>query len=160
MIVKRKNRVIAYFLLCTNGIVLFLMWLQQKSIVRWKKQAEKKTGQYLLMDQWIRLKQEGKKLESYFVKNHYNRIAVFGLGHIGKRLLKELKDSEIQVIYTIERKTKNINPNIKVFTLATRIPNVDAVVVTVIDGFDDISEILAQKVKCPVIAIEDILNEI
>ena len=149
-----------FFLLCTNGIVLFLMWLQQNSIIRWKKQAKKKAEQYLLMNQWIKLKQEGKNLESYFVKNHYKRIAVFGLGHIGKRLLKELKDSEIQVIYAIERKTKNINSDIKVVPLAARIPNVDAVVVTVIEEFDDVSEVLAKKMKCPVIAIEDILNEI
>ena len=149
-----------FFLLCTNGIVLFLMWLQQNSIIRWKKQAKKKAEQYLLMNQWIKLKQEGKNLESYFVKNHYKRIAVVGLGHIGKRLLKELKDSEIQVIYAIERKNKNINSDIKVVPLAARIPNVDAVVVTVIEGFDDVSEILAKKMKCPVIAIEDILNEI
>lgn len=157
---KGKYKLMIFFLLCTNGIVLFLMWLQQNSIIRWKKQAKKKAEQYLLMNQWIKLKQEGKNLESYFVKNHYKRIAVVGLGHIGKRLLKELKDSEIQVIYAIERKNKNINSDIKVVPLAARIPNVDAVVVTVIEGFDDVSEILAKKMKCPVIAIEDILNEI
>ena len=149
-------------MLCANAMSFFLMWLQQNSIIRWKKQAEKKMEQFMVMDQWIKLKQEGKNLETYFLKNHYARIVIYGMNQIGMYLLRELKDSEIEVVYGIDRNAQNISSDIRIVTLKANIniPNIDAVVVTLAEEYDDISEALTGKLHCPVIAIEDILNEL
>lgn len=156
----KKNKWIVYFLLCINGVCLLLMWIQQECIAGWKRKAEKRKAQYMVMNQWVRINQEGKTLESYFVKNDYTRIIICGMNHIGKRLLKELKDSEVEIICGIDRKAKSISADIKVITLKSCVPKADAVIVTLVEGFDEITEALADKVRCPVISLADIFNEI
>ena len=37
---------------------------------------------------------------------------------------------------------------------------VDTIIVALIGGFDEVFDVLSQKIDCPIIAIEDILNEI
>lgn len=75
-------------------------------------------------------------------------------------LLKELKDSEIEVLYGIDRNAADIYSEIKVVTLDNTLQEVDAVVVTLLDGFEEVYEVLSGKLSCPIIAIEDIINEI
>ena len=112
------------------------------------------------MDQWLRIKQDGKKIESYFIKNNLRRIAIYGMSTVGMRLLKELKNSSVEVIYGIDRNAENIYCELKIVTVDEVLPEADVVIVTLVKGYDKICELLSGKVNCPVIAIEDIINEI
>ena len=159
---KRKNKyILLEFLLAGMGIISFLiMRLQQKCINFWKTAAAKNRALFMLMDQWTYIKQEGKNLQTYFMKKKYNKIAVYGMGDAGRRLVKELKHSEVEILYGIDRNARNIHSDIKIITIEDDLPVVDAVVVTLIDGYDEAFDILSEKINCPIIAIEDILNEI
>jgi len=157
---KKKYRLVVGFSLVINIIGLFMIKLQQDCINKWKRQAEKNTGQFMLLDQWTRIKQEGKNLEIYFIKNNYRRIAIYGIGYIGKRLIKELKNSEIEIIYGIDQNADSLYSDIRMFKMDEELPDVDAVVVTLTTEFDEVCEALSWKVGCPVISIDDIVNEI
>lgn len=138
----------------------FLIRLQQNCINNWKTQANKNRGLFLLMNQWINLKQDEKKVEEYFIQKNLKRIAIYGMGYVGKRLVKELKRTEIEVVYGIDRNAADIFSEIELVTMDDDLEDVDAVVVTLVDEYDTVCDILSQKVKCPVIAIEDIINEV
>lgn len=142
------------------GIPVFLAgrW-QQRCIDRWKDEARKQRAMYLLMSQWINIKQAGRNLEEYFTKNEYKKIAIYGMGPMGLRLVKELKGTSIEIVYGIDQNSDNIFAGIKVVKQDDELDDVDAVVVTVIKEFDMIREGLLKKLNCSVIAIEDILNE-
>lgn len=112
------------------------------------------------MNQWINLKQDEKKVEEYFIQKNLKRIAIYGMGYVGKRLVKELKRTEIEVVYGIDRNAADIFSEIELVTMDDDLEDVDAVVVTLVDEYDTVCDILSQKVKCPVIAIEDIINEV
>lgn len=117
-------------------------------------------GQFMLMNQWTRIKQEGKNLDEYFIRNNYMKIAVYGMGYIGTRLVKELRESEIEIVYGIDRNAKNLYADIRLITVDEKMADVDAVVVTFTDEFNDICEMLSKRMDCPVISIDDIVNEI
>lgn len=138
----------------------FLLRIQQDCINKWKRLAQKNIGLFLLMDQWVKVKQEGKKIEAYFIKNNYKRIAIYGMGSVGLRLVKELKDTEIEIAYGIDQNSANIYSDIKLVTMGEELSDVDAVIVTVAGGFDAISDKLSERMKCPIVAIEDIINEV
>lgn len=140
-------------------IYLITKW-QQKCIDQWKSRADKNRVMFLLMNQWVNIKQDGSDLEKYFIKNNYQRIAIYGMGDVGKRLVKELKNSAIQIVCGIDRNRDNIYSDIQIITMNDEFPSVDAVVVTVLNEFYEICDALAAKTDCPVVAIEDILNEI
>ena len=157
---KNKFKVVICVLL---GILLpcyFITKLQQDCINKWRKDAEKNRGLFLLMNQWTLIKQKGKNLKPYFEKNNYKKIAVYGMGYVGKRLLNELKDSEIEVAYGIDKNASSMSADIKLITMDDDFEEVDAVVITVLTDFDDICDALSRKINCPFISIEDIVNEI
>lgn len=141
-----------------GGLVCFVAGWQQKCIDRWKEQAEKNRAMFVLMDRWVSLRQEGKSLEEYFLKNGYQKIAVYGLGVIGQRLIKELKGSRIQIAYGIDKNEDMVYTGLDVITMNDQLSDVDAIVVTAMKEFDIIREELLEKINCPVIAIDDILR--
>lgn len=122
--------------------------------------SDKHLALFLLMNQWVKAKQEGKNLETYFVRNGYKRIAVYGMSYAGETLLNELKDSEVKVAYGIDRNADGIYADVEVISIDDDLEDVDAVVVTAITFFDEIEEALSEKVSCPIISLEDIIYEV
>lgn len=121
--------------------------------------SDKHLALFLMMNKWVKVKQEGKNLSSYFMEHGYKRIAIYGMSYAGETLISELKDSDIELAYGIDQK-KGLYSYIDILSLDENLPEVDAVVVTAITFFDEIEEALAEKVSCPIISLEDILCEV
>lgn len=115
---------------------------------------------FLMMNQWVKVKQEGKKLSDYFEANGYKKIAIYGMSYAGETLLEELKETGITVAYGIDQKADSIYSDVDVMTMTDSLEEVDAVVVTAITFFDEIEEQLSAKLDCPVLSLEDILYEV
>lgn len=132
----------------------------QKKIKKEKNMAKKHLDLYLMMNQWVKIKQEGKSILSYFKDNGYKKIAIYGMNYAGNTLLRELKTSEILAVYGIDKKANEIYADIDVFSPDEPLEEVDCIIVTAISFFEEIKEELKMKVKCPVISLKDILYEI
>ncbi|MCI8358470.1 MAG: hypothetical protein HFI51_10055 [Lachnospiraceae bacterium] len=125
-----------------------------------QKLADKHLALYLMMNQWVKVKQEGKNLSAYFENNSYKKIAVYGMNYVGETLLSELKGSGLEIAYAIDRKADTIYADVDVYTAEDALEKVDVVVVTAITFFDEIKEKLGKKMDCPIISLEDILYEV
>lgn len=68
-----------------------------------KELSSKHLDLYLLMNQWVKVKQESKNLSLYFERNGYKKIAVYGMSYAGETLVNELKDSNTEVVYGIDQ---------------------------------------------------------
>ena len=124
------------------------------------KLSNKHLGLFLMMNQWVKVKQEGKNLSSYFQKNGYKKIAIYGMSYAGETLVDELKNSSIIVAYGIDQKAGSIYADIDIVSMDNNLEEVDAVVVTAIAFFDEIEQKLSERLDCPIISLEDILYEI
>lgn len=122
--------------------------------------SDKHLALYLMMNQWVKVKQEGKNLSSYFESNGYKKIAVYGMSYAGETLVNELKDTGITVAYGIDQKADTIYADVDIITMDDSFEDVDAVVVTAITFFDEIEEKLSEKLDCPIISLEDLLYEV
>jgi hypothetical protein len=122
--------------------------------------SNKHLALYKMMNQWVRVKQEGKNLASYFEKNGYKNIAVYGMSFAGETLLEELKDTDVKVAYGIDKNADSIYADVDVVSMDDDFKEVDAIVVTAITFFDEIEEELSEKVDCPIISLEDVLYEV
>lgn len=132
-----------------------------------EKQLSKKSGMsdkhlalFLMMNQWVRVKQEGKNLSSYFEENGYHKIAVYGMSYAGETLVNELEGTNIEVAYGIDQNGAAFYTDIDIVTMENQLADVDAIVVTAITYFDEIEEQLGKKVSCPVLSLEEILYEV
>lgn len=122
--------------------------------------SDKHLALFLMMNQWVKVKQEGKNLAGYFEKNGYKKIAIYGMSYAGETLLEELKDSGIKVSYGIDKKADSLYLDIDVVSIDDTLDRVDAVVVTAITFFDEVEEQLSGKMDCPILSLEDILYEV
>ncbi len=125
-----------------------------------RSMSNKHLALFQMMNQWVRVKQEGKNLSEYFERNGYKNIAVYGMSYAGETLLEELKGTDVNVVYGIDRNADSTYADVEVFTAEDDLQPVDAVVVTAITFFDEIEENLMKKMDCPIISLEDILFEV
>lgn len=128
-----------------------------KEIGKWREMSERHLTLFLLMNQWIKDKQEGRELAVFLMDNHLNNIAVYGMSYIGETLVNELKGSGIRVSYCIDKNAESIDSDIEIYSPQDELPAVDAVIVTAVTFFDEIRETLKEKINCPVFSLKDIL---
>lgn len=130
------------------------------TISKSKAMSDKHLALFLMMNQWVKIKQEGKDLASYFEEKGYKKIAVYGMSYAGETFIDELKDSNISVAYGIDRNVDSIYADVDILSMEDDLEPVDAVVVTAITFFDEIEEKLSAKIDCPIISLEEILYEV
>lgn len=115
--------------------------------------------QFQMMNQWVKLKQKKNSFSSYFEDRGYRQIAIYGMGVIGQTLLDELQGSNVDVIYGIDRNANKAYSQVMVLPLNAEFPTVDAVVVTVIESFEEILQGLKEKFHCPIISLMDVVYD-
>ncbi len=92
--------------------------------------------------------------------SNYKKIVVYGMSYVGERLLDDLTGADIEVVAAIDKNAKGIFADVPVITPDENMPECDCVVVTAIYFFDEIERLLAEKVSCPIVSLEDILYEV
>ncbi len=120
-------------------------------------QCNKITRYYHIFNHWLKLKQQDISCKDYFIENEYHRIAIYGFKELGERLYDELKDSEIEICYIIDKNKDSIWAEIDVFGMDEELPDVDAIVVTPTFFFEEIERELAEKTKCAIVSLEDVI---
>lgn len=141
--------------MCVNIITK----MQQK-IVREKKHTELNYVLYRTMNLWLMLMQSGKSIEDFFLEHHYFNIAIYGMGNMGERLYDALDGTNIHVRYGIDKKKENIYTVLPLRTPDEELEKVDVIVVTAVYYFNEIKQELCNKVDCPVISVEEIIEKV
>ena len=125
-----------------------------------KEYADKHLALFLMMNQWVKMKQEGKNLSFYFEKNGYKKIAIYGMSYAGETLIDELRDTNIEIAYGIDKRADLLYADLDIVTIDDLEDDADVIVVTAITFFDEIERVLSSKVNCPIVSLEDILYEL
>lgn len=135
--------------------------IKNKIINQEINKTNKFRGYYDLTNKWISIKNEGKSLSQYFEDQNYKKICIYGMGELGSRLLEELKESEIEVAFAIDKNTGSTNAEIEIYDIEEisdeLMKDIDVIVVSAIFAFDEIEELLREKVSCLVISLEDVV---
>ena len=131
-----------------------------KKVEQHQKTSDKYLSLFLMMNQWVKAKQDGKTLISYFEQKGYREIAVYGMGHAGRTFVNELVNSAIKVKYGIDQNTDIDFEGFDIISPEDMLESVDVIVVTSITFFAEIEECLGKKIDCPIVSLEDILCEI
>ncbi|HBI61544.1 MAG TPA: hypothetical protein DDY31_10095 [Lachnospiraceae bacterium] len=122
--------------------------------------SDKHLALFLMMNQWVKVKQNGKNLACYFEKKGYKRIAVYGISYAGVTLIDELRGTGIQVAYGIDKNADSIYSDVDIVTLNDKLDDVDVIVVSAVTFFDEIKKSLENRINCPIVSLEDILYEV
>lgn len=142
-----------------SGVVVSQVYMNKKVTAKDKKIGKFKTY-YSVLNQWIVSLHEKKCIDTYFIDNGYKTVAIYGMGELGNRLYEELKDSEIEVKYAIDKDAAYTYADLEIKDLEDDLETVDVVVVTAIFAFDEIEEELRGRISSPIVSLEDVVYEI
>ncbi len=112
---------------------------------------------YLMMNEWMQLRQKGRNLSEFFAEKGYKTIAIYGMHYTGITLQNELDGTGIQIAYGIDANAESIYSDIEVKKPTDDLPPVDVIVVTPIYYFIEIEEKLEGRVTCPILSLDDVV---
>lgn len=128
------------------------------------KQMIDKLNMHLeLMNRWIYIRNLGLDLKSYFDRNGFQKVAIYGMAELGCRFLEELERLRIQVSYCVDQKPLGVSVRNRLRVIT---PNedweqdVDVIVVTAVFYFDELKNMIHDKVSCPVVSLKEIIWQI
>ncbi len=127
-----------------------------KTISHAKKDAKKYLTLFRTMSQYVVTKQLNKNLEDFFIERGIKTIAIYGMSHIGQRVIDDLENSNVRVLYGIDKRANKLTYDMDIYNPEDEFPDVDAIVVTAYD-FDEIAELLNGKVNCQILAFDEII---
>lgn len=135
-----------------SNLIPRLQQIRVRENESWKKK-------FLILNDWLILKQNEIPLGQYLHKRKIGKVAIYGYGYLGKNLLSELSGGDIPVKYLIDKNARYIHADIETYTPEEEPGGVDAVVISLLheDGLD---KSLSEKLKMPLIWLEDMIYEL
>jgi hypothetical protein len=157
-----KKCVILFLGILTGGSItsITMSKINNQIIENKNKKANKFKSYYTLLNEWLYIRQKNRSLTEYFINNGYKKVGIYGLGDLGSRLVDEFKETEIEVVYGIDRDIDYISYDILVYSLdeIERISKeVDVIVVTAVFAYDDVKDMLYKKLGIKVISLEEVV---
>ena len=131
------------------------------TVIQNESPREKKFRRYYeLCNQWLKLKNDGYKLKTFFEDKNYKKIAIYGMGELANRLLEELDDSDIDVKYGIDKNVCSAFAEIDIIGLdeRERFDDVDCIVVTPVHVYEKIKKELEIKSNAEICSVDDVLS--
>lgn len=134
--------------------------LLEKEVESYTRNYRKYMYLFKIMCQWMHIKNRKKEISDWIKTVGWKRIAIYGMGEIGKVLLEELKNSDIDVAYGIDKQGDDMHIDIPVCKISDNLEVVDGIIVTAVTYFDEVKKELQNHINIPVVSIKDILDEL
>lgn len=124
-----------------------------------KSSGDKYEKFFSVLDLWMKLRDNRETVVDYFQKHGYKRIAVYGVARLASHLTAELKGSEIEIVYGIDRRSDFLYAAFPIYGLEDVWEPVDVIVVTPVHDYETIKKELEQKGNYNVISLEEVIRE-
>lgn len=142
------------------------LWIMHRKIVELKKndkllekKAEKENHNYAIAAEWVKLFQCKKSIADYLEHLGYHSVIIYGLSDMGCRLYDELKNSNIKIKCIIDKSAFGKMDEIRIYNPGDQIPDADVIIVATAYFLIEVENALLGKVKCPIIALDDLIAE-
>lgn len=120
-----------------------------------KNRLSKFEDYFAISNKWLKNRNQGISVAEFFRRNHYEKIAIYGMGEIGRRLYEELQLEGIKVEFVFDRNAQRVDPKLNVCSIDKKIPPVDVIVITPVFDYESIEEKLKSITKADIISIKD-----
>ena len=122
------------------------------------KELNKFRSYYKLLDRWLLLKEQGKRLDCFFKNHGYKKIVIYGFAALGKHLYEELADSSsVSVVGVMDRRRGLVYGDVAICSPEDELPECDAIIVTAVAEFEEITRMLKKRTEKPIISLQEVV---
>lgn len=97
-------------------------------------------------------------LDTVLVEKEIYSIAIYGMGYLGCCLYDELEGSRVTVEYVMDRRITDPDGLIKIVDLQEMLPEVDAIVVTVLGEVEALIDHIKAKCSYTIVMLSELLE--
>ncbi|MCI9006833.1 MAG: glycosyltransferase family 2 protein [Lachnospiraceae bacterium] len=115
---------------------------------------------FYVLDDWSMSEEEGDMLENYLVNQEIHCLAVYGFGPLGKRFIRKLRYSKIQVKYIIDQNAAFLETEYPTCMLEDDLEEVDAVIITLVQSEKEIAKRIRERTSAKIFMIGEIIESI
>lgn len=126
----------------------------RREILNYKKTTIRYESYWRIMDKWLSLKERNESVYNLLEKRHIHSVIIYGMGMLGRHLVNELSESDIEVVCAIDRNIICDNLGFPIVNIDGDIPEADTVIVTPSYDFPDIKRQLEERGVRKIISIE------
>ena len=118
---------------------------------------------YLTVQQYLSIKCQKKSISVFFEERGYKRVAIYGLGELGRCVLNDLSDTKIKVLYVIDQAYNNYPLGVNGIPVINKEmiyeqEDIDVVVVTVLYEFNKIVDSLLEEIELEkILSLSDVV---
>lgn len=130
--------------------------MRQNALFEWLKLLEKFRDMFMVLNRMVECRGEGcavgKRLQDWGI----HRVAIYGVGYLGKRLAGELKEFNVETAFYIDRNAEYLTEKIPVYKLDEAPANVDAVIISLVKNYDIVRCSLEEKYDVAIYTIDEL----
>ncbi|MBD5489857.1 MAG: glycosyltransferase family 2 protein [Lachnospiraceae bacterium] len=119
--------------------------MRQNALFEWITLLEKFREMFMVLNRMVECRGEGCPVGRRLKGIGIQRVAIYGAGYLGKRLLGELKEFDIEAVFFIDRNAEYLTEKIPVYKLDDAPVNVDAVIISLVRNHDTVRSALGEK---------------
>lgn len=150
-----------YLLALLAGIFIgfvFAVYTCGYVLEREKRYRKKFLMYYQMMDKWMLYMERGENVCRGLKERGIDAVAIYGMGKVYHHLKYELEKEGVTVKYVIDEKDEVLGEQ-NVYMLRDQLPDIKMIIVTVIDEYDKIKEILKKRMlDSVIISVDDFIN--
>ena len=132
----------------------------EDEIIALKKQLDRYKSFWYVMNSMLTLYESGISIGMYLNGKGYNKIAIYGMGMIGKHLAIKLKKEGQHISFGIDQNRNQINNDFPIISMQDEKREADLIIVTVCYDYIKIKKELMKKYDCEIISLKTILDEL
>ena len=132
--------------------------MRQNALSDWIALLEKFREMFLMLNRIAIYREHGSPLGKQLRDRGIRRVAVYGDGYLGKRLMGELKEYQIKTAFFIDRNADYLQEEVPVYKLEDAPDGMDAVLISLVRNYDEVKRSLQKKYHVAVYTMKDILE--
>lgn len=125
-----------------------------------EEQCKKFENYFYVLNAWMTLRDNNRYLTEYFNNRQYNKIAVYGMGRLGKHFVSEMQKADILIEYGIDKNSNAGYQGMEIYSFEDEWPQVDIIVVTPTFDYLNIKRQIEEKTGIKAVSLEEIIGEL
>lgn len=148
--------VVLLVIICGN---IYYMHKQEKITNHYKNVVRNNNYIMKVFSRWMILEAQGKQVADFLAEYEYKRVAIYGLGYLGKTLYYNLKSAGVDVVYGVDKNEGIQIDGLTIYHSCTVAEKVDVIIVTALLACYQVEHEYGDNLPGVLISLEDIIDE-